>query len=778
MTPLIAVLLLSAATTAAAVPPAAESSTGAAPLVGRVLDSSGAAVPDALVTVRDIGSGEERVLRTAADGRFEITVVVPGARYRVHAVAPRFSPVVREVAAGAATPFDLVLSPAALSEEVTVRADGGFVARQTAAATKTDTPLIETPQSVSVVSRERLEAQAVQHVQEALRYTAGVRAETYGYDNRGDWATVRGASFGQYVDGLQMLFGSYNNTRPDPFTLERVDVLRGPSSVLYGQGTIGGVVNLTTKRPLAAGRRQATVQVGSHDRRQLAVDVTGPLAGGKMLYRVVAVGRDSGTQVDLVSDDRKLVAPSLTWRPGENTSLTLLANVQKDMSGSSVGFFPWEGTLLPAENGPIPTNTFISEPGFDEYIARQRAAGWVFEHRFGTRIVLRQNLRYNASETSYQSIYSRFGPRPTLNADKRTIDRTIWVSKPEMRSVLPDTHVMATFSTGGLQHTVLAGVDYQRATITGRTASGVAPAIDVYAPVYGNFTAPALTEMPRSTQRQIGFYAQDQIKVGGRWAALVGLRRDHAEGETAGNAQSRRDDRATTGRVGLVYLAPRGLAPYVSYAESFQPLGGFDVYNVPFKPRRGAQWEAGLKIQPARAGTFVTAAVFDLRDVNRKTPDPANPANSVQIGEARVRGAELEAAASLASGWDAVGSYSYADSEVTGSNGADLGKRLASTPAHMAALWTTYRLALGGGKSARLGGGVRYVGTSYDGMDAHAVPAVTLVDATAAYEAGRWRLSLNAANLADKAYVSTCLARGDCFYGSRRTVTATLDCRF
>jgi iron complex outermembrane receptor protein len=774
----IAVTLLLAITPApAAIAATPDPSTNPSAVAGRVLDSTGAAISDTPVTVRDLRTGEERVVRSGADGRFEI-VLAAGGRYRVRAEAPGFTAAAREVTAGTVDALELTLSPASLSEEVTVTSDAGVGSRHGSTATKTDTPLIETPQSVSVVTRERLDAQAVQHVQEALRYTAGVRAETYGYDNRGDWAIVRGASFGQYVDGLQMLFGSYNNTRPDPFTLERVDVLRGPSSVLYGQGTIGGVVNLTTKRPLAAGRRHVALQTGNHGRRQLALDVTGPLRHGTLLYRLVAVGRDSGTQVDHVSDDRLLVSPSVTWRPGTNTSLTLLANIQKDDSGSSVGFFPWEGTLLPAENGPIPTHTFISEPGFDEYVARQRAAGWAFEHRFGPGLVVRQNFRYSASETSYQSIYSRFNPRPTLNADKRTIDRTLYVNKPEARSVLPDTHVQATFATGAVHHRVLAGFDYQHATITARTASGIAPAIDVYAPLYGNFTEPVLTDSPKSTQSQRGIYAQDQIKVGGRWTALVGLRRDQAEGETAGNAQSRRDDAAATGRVGLVYLSPSGVAPYVSYAESFQPLGGFDIYNVPFKPRRGAQWEAGVKLQPARSGAFVTAALFDLRDTNRKTPDPANPANSIQVGEARVRGAELEAAARLASGWDVLGSYSYTDSEITESHSADLGKRLASTPEHLASLWTTYRLAIGGRTNLRAGGGVRYVGTSYDGMDAHPVPAVTLVDATAAYETGAWRLSFNAANLADKTYVSTCLARGDCFYGSRRTITATLECRF
>lgn len=658
----------------------------------------------------------------------------------------------------------------------------GYVAERALSATKTDTPIIETPQAITVITRDRIEAQGAQTVQDALRYTAGLTPDPFGLDNRGDWSLVRGVQPVQYQDGLRMLFGNYNNTRPDPYALERIEVLKGPSSVLYGQSSIGGVVNLVSKRPLPYTQREVQVQLGNYNRRQLAVDFTGPVdEAGVVSYRLVALGRDSDTQVDHVTDDRMLLAPSLTIRPSANTSLTLLVNLQEDASGSSVGFFPWRGTVLPAPNGRIPTNTFISEPGWDEYKAKQAAAGYAFEHRFDDTWTVRQNLRYSHSEVSYQSIYSAF-PRPNINPDGRTINRTVYLNKPTADAFNVDTMAEARLRTGPLAHTVLFGVEYQHVDFGGRTAvpgSGVAAPIDVYDPVYGNFRAPALTNIAETIQKQTGVYVQDQIKFAERWNVIVGARKDWVKSDTENTPANKLDTDATTYRAALLYHAPNGLAPYVSYAESFQPINGFNFYNQPFKPTEGKQYEIGLKYQPRGINALLTVALYDLREQNRRTPDPVNPLNSVQTGEAHVRGIELEGQASLSRRWDVIATYAYTDAEISQSNNAaELGKRLASVPEHVASLWSTYRFNIGNVPGFIVGGGVRYIGSSWDGTDTIETPAVTLFDAMLGYEQGPWRVALNGTNLADKVYETTCLARGDCFYGSRRTVMATATYRF
>lgn len=649
----------------------------------------------------------------------------------------------------------------------------GYRAKRSASANKTDTPLNETPQSISVIPRAQIEDQGAANLQDAMRYSAGVFANTFGFDNRGDWARIRGTDFAQYQDGLRTLFGFYNNVRPDVWGLERVEVIKGPASVLYGQGSFGGLVNLVSKRPQAEAQKQIEVSVGSHNRKQLALDLTGPLnADGTLLYRLIALGRDSGTQVNHVPDDRQLLAPSIMWQPNARASVRFYAHRQKDESGSSVGFFPWQGTLLPAPLGRIPTSTFISEPGFDEFKADQKAAGLEASWQFSDNFTLRHHLRKSDSDVSYKSLYSRFGPRPTLKADG-SIDRTIYNAQNEAESLTADTQLEARWRSGALQSTVLAGWDMQDVTLGGAQASASAPAINVYAPVYGNFTPLTPTPIASTKQEQSGLYLQYQGKWAERWIGVAGVRRDHAESITGSSAATRLDTRATSGRLGAAYAHPSGWTPYVSWSESFLPVAGVNFFGQAYKPQTATQKELGVKYQTPDGAASFTAALYDIQETNRRTPDPANPLNQVQTGEVRSKGLELEAVAALSKAVDLVAAYSRIDARITKSNGADLGKRLASVPEYQASLWTRYKFALAQGQFS-VGGGVRYVGPSWDGRDILETPSFTLLDAMLGYETGPWKASLTVNNLADKVHVTTCLNRGDCFYGMRRTVMANL----
>ncbi|MGH8808267.1 MAG: TonB-dependent siderophore receptor, partial [Noviherbaspirillum sp.] len=630
-----------------------------------------------------------------------------------------------------------------------------------------------------VVPRALIEDIGAQTLQDTLRYVPGVRSDAYGFDNRGDWALIRGTAFTQYQDGLKMLFGNYNNTRPDPYALERVEVVRGPASVLYGQGGFGGLVNMVSKRPLAETQREIVAELGSHNRKQLAVDLTGAAnADGSLLYRLVALGRDSDTQVDYVPDDRVLLAPSLTWKPNAATAVTVYANLQDDQSGSSVGFFPWRGTLFDAPNGRIPTNTFISEPGYDDYRAKQRAFGYELAHQISPVWTVHQNVRQSDSDVTYKSLYSRFAPRPTLNADNRTINRTIIHQENEADTLTADTQLQAKWQSGRFDNVFLAGVDYQKSILGGARGSGNAPAIDVYAPVYGNFTPIAIAPISETVQRQTGIYLQEQLKFDRRWLGVLGLRRDWAKSDTANTPASRLDTEATSKRFGFGYLADGGWMPYLSYSESFSPIGGVDLFGRPFKPQTSDQREAGIKYQPAGSGNSYSAALFDIRETNRRTPDPTTPGNSIQIGAARSKGLELEALFGLTRALDVVATYAYTDAKVTRANSAEQGKRIASVPEHTASLWTRYRFALAGAPGFMGGFGARYVGESWDGLDSVRTPGVTLFDALFGYEQGPWRVALNIVNLADKVHVTTCLSRGDCFYGNRRSVAARVAYRF
>lgn len=408
------------------------------------------------------------------------------------------------------------------------RGDGpveGYVAKRSVSATKTDTPIIETPQSISVITADRIRDQGSLTIQDSLRYVSGMRGEAYGFDSRGDFSLVRGVSPTIFLDGLQQSVGSYTNTRTDPFTLERVEVIKGPSSMLYGQSSVGGLLNLVSKRPQAERRNELQLQYGSFDRKQIAFDSTGPLDDdGTLLYRVVAIGRDSQTQVDHTQDNRLVFMPSLTWRPNEQFEWTLMANVQKDDGGTTSGFLPHHGTVLSAPYGEIGSERFVSEPGFDEYDTEQKALTSQMSWRLDDTWTLRQNLRWQKSKVSYQTMY---GWPPVLGADERTVNRVWSVSKPEVTIWTADHQAESRFDTGALQHTLLMGVDYRHAVTDSRSARGVATPLDLYDPVYGTFDPSGITlsDVPQQRAVQKGLYVQDQIRLD-KWLATLGLRKD------------------------------------------------------------------------------------------------------------------------------------------------------------------------------------------------------------------------------------------------------------
>lgn len=648
----------------------------------------------------------------------------------------------------------------------------GYKARNAATATKTDTPLAETPQAVTVITRDQIVDQGATGVQDALNYAAGVRSNAYGLDSRSDNVRIRGALPDQYQDGLRRLFDWYTSTtRTDPFTLERIEVLRGPASMLFGQGTTGGVINMVSKRPQAARQGEIGVQPGSYGRKQVQADLTGPLtADGEWLYRLVAVGRDSDTQVDHVPDDRALFAPSLTWRPSAATSLTLQAQWQKDKSGSTSQFFPWEGVLLPNPNGPIPDDRFIGEPGFDRYDSEGRSIGWLFEHRFDDRWTVRHNLRYSRNDVDYFSLYGDSFVLPGGWAadpvNRRVLGRFVDATRTRVKMLAADQHVQGDFTTGSVRHKLLAGIDLVRYTKDVSSffdvpayLGGTAPSIDVYDPVYAGYALPGpLQPNPQSGVRQGGVYLQDQLRIG-NWIVVAGLRHDRATSTLQGTPDA--ETSATTRRLGILHAFPSGWSPYVSYSESFTPLAPVSRFGgvIRLAPLRGKQWEAGVKYEPAGSRFAASAAAYTLEEKNQVLDDGLSVS---QAGVTRTKGLELEWKGRITNAFDLVAHYNY----------TDVDPALEQLPEHQAALWGKYRFALGGRPGFSAGAGVRWMSAFQDGA-APTTPSVALLDLMFAYETAHWRYALNVQNATDKRYVSTCLSRGDCWFGARRNIVAT-----
>ncbi|MBB3177289.1 TonB-dependent siderophore receptor [Variovorax sp. Sphag1AA] len=655
----------------------------------------------------------------------------------------------------------------------------GYRARNAASATKTDTPLSETPQSVTIVTRDEMIDQGATNIQDALNYAAGVRSDAYGLDSRTDSALVRGGNPDEYLDGLRKNFDWYtSNARTDPYTLERIEVLRGPSAMLFGQGSTAGVVNMVSKRPQAETQREVGMQFGSWNRKQLQADLTGPLTeDGQWLYRLIAVARNSDTQVDYVPDDRQLIAPSLTWRPNAQTSLTLQALYQKDKTGSTSQFFPWEGVVLPNPNGQLPTSRFIGEPGYDRYNTERSTAGWLFEHKFNDDWSVRQNLRFARNNVDYTGFYGDSFTEPGGWAgdpvNKRLFGRFWDSSITKVNLLTTDQNIEGRFNTGALEHQVLTGVDYARYSMNKRSASdypiylgGNQPLIDAYAPVYGvPFPTQELVDSPKSTQRQVGVYLQDQMKFAKNWIVIAGVRNDDVSNGLEGSDDEKSN--ATSKRFALMYAADNGISPYISYGESFTPVAGLNANDQRFTPQRGKQWEGGIKYLPNDKPIAFAAAVYDLREDNRLILDPNGGTDYVQAGSTKTRGAEFEFKATLAKAWDLVAFYNY----------TDLDPQLTQVPRNQAAVWAKYRFALVGVPGFSVGAGVRWMSSFKDGV-APETPAVTLLDAMVAYETAKWRFALNISNLTDKVYSSVCLSRGDCWYGARRNAIASASYRF
>ncbi|GAB4548737.1 MAG: TonB-dependent siderophore receptor [Ruegeria sp.] len=670
-------------------------------------------------------------------------------------------------------------------EQITIEgqtSDGFFgesVETNSGTIMKTGDPIAETPRSVSVVTEQQIQQRGARTVEDALKYTVGVTAGQWGVDARSDWSLVRGFSPTTLHDGLPARYGYYNDTTPEPFMLNSVSVLRGPASGLYGSGSVGGVVNTTSKTAAQDAPNLWQLQVGSFDRVQGALDVSGDLnESGTLRYRFVGVARDSKTQVDYSQDDVLALAPSITWRPSEDTELTILGNYQDADRSPLIQFASLYGTLLPATgfgNGTfLPNNLFVGEPGFDKFESEQRSITTMFKHRFNPVWSMNANFRYLEGEAEYQHAWWAFDNIGTgrYNPDG-TINRTFYRAENELKTLALDTYATAEYTLGEVQMRTILGASYSRGTYDSDFGYGVQVApIDPFNPVYTGFNPITVTDTPGTSVDEWGVYAQNRATFD-RWIFDFGLRYGGIETGTSngsfGATTAAAKDSKWTGNAAIMYLFDNGLAPYVSYATSFQQDAiGADVNGNAFDPTEGEQIELGVKYQPAGTATLLSAAVFDLTKSNLLVADPVNPGFQIQTGEASSRGFEFEAYHSFGE-VSVQAAYTYLDTE----NAA--GFEIAQVPEHAASLWLNY--APKGLPGWQFGGGVRYNGAAWDGVGIQETPAYTLFDTAIAYEQDNWRLALNVSNLTDERYVTTCQS-GSCYFGEGRNVALTLTSNF
>lgn len=739
-------------------------------------------------------------------------------------------------------------SPALAQEGGTVTRDTDIIVIATGqssaiSASKAERPIIESPQTISIVNREEMDIRAVSTVGDALAYTAGVNVESSGIDSRTDEITVRGFGAGgfssnnNFVDGLRLPNGGqWTRTQFDPFGMQQVEVLKGPSSVLYGQTAPGGIINIVTKRPAQDFHGEAMLQAAGFTdlgrwQFQAAGDVGGRLnASGTLSARLVGLVRDGQTQINKTSNSRYYISPSLTWAPTDDISWTLLGQYQRDEGGSTYQFLPMTGTLLPSNGGRIALDEYLGEPDWNVYDRDQILIGSFFRANLNESISFRNSVRYthmssfyrvtvlsgdtlNATTPNAATCAARLAAYPGAFAGcipGQTIGRRAVQGVGESDGVAIDTSLQAKFSTGPIEHVLLAGVDYfytdwehyrDLVRLTGLPPGEVEPLIDIYNPVprgsshyAANLTPQVYTEVESD---QLGLYVQDQVKIGGL-RLTIGGRQDWSRDDQTNAINGQRftnEADAFTWQAGAVYLFDNGLAPYLSYSESFQPqVSDTDTNSagVPFVPTTGQQYEGGIRFEPKGAHAYFTLGAYQITQQNISTPDDNNACAAgiscqFQTGEVRVRGIEFEARASTSIGLTAMGSVTRTWSKVTETTiDSQLGNRVIQTPEWLASAFVDYRLPEGALHGLGVGGGVRYTGKSWgDANNLYQLPGHTLFDLFMRYDFGSLTpsldglsLSVNARNLTDKTYVATCTGPSSCYYGSGRAVTARIRYRW
>jgi iron complex outermembrane receptor protein len=672
--------------------------------------------------------------------------------------------------------------PMSTVQEVVVTAPH-YVPTTNTSATKIAIPLIETPQSITVINRDQIDVLNVQNLSQAVRYTAGVAGENYGSDERYDWLTQRGFAPVEYINGLQAPVNSNSNTGIDLWGAESVEVLKGPSGVLYGQTPPGGLVNLTLRHPQAAFSAELQGQYGSFDDKQIAGDVTGSIVGDGVLEgRLTVLARDRDTQANRVTAKRLYIAPALTWNIDPDTRLTFLSYFQGDkIHGDGGGFLPAQGTYLPNPNGKIPVDFNAGDPDYNRFNRDEYSLGYEFEHKFSHALTLKQSLAYSSNKDDFHSLYGA-----GLQPDLQTLNRNIFVYPETTKQLAVDTRAEIRGSTGPIDHVGLVGVDVRDMRYSndfGFAWGAAVPTINVFHPVYGQTVVdPTLYRNTREHMVETGVYGQDELKFG-QWRLTLSAREDWLHTTNAGVKPV--DDTAFTYRAGLNYVFHNGLAPYAAYSTSFLPTTGADFYNHPFVPSTGNQVELGVKYEPRflphDVKMFNTLAVYDLVQDHVLTNDPDSvnhPFSSVQTGQVEVKGVEVESVARIHESLNFNFAYAYTDSKVT-KDTYNAGKQLPVVAPQKVSALVDYTWQQGWIRGFGLGVGVRYLSSAY-GDPANTLPTgdVTLFDAMLHYNWEKWKIAVNASNLFDKTYVQRCSTLDQCFYGLRRDVTVTLDRKF
>ncbi|MEO5955215.1 MAG: TonB-dependent receptor [Nitrospiraceae bacterium] len=693
--------------------------------------------------------------------------------------------------------------PEIVVKEVRQRADDtqSYVAEEASTATRTDTPIRDVPQSIQVITRKVIEEQRSFRLQNTLENISGINATESAaslYDSliiRGFTATDRS----YFRNGLLDPFAQF--TASDTYNVRRLEVLKGPAAVLYGQGDPGGVINVVTNKPLPDAAYSSNVTLGNFHFYRSEFDATGPLNADKtVLYRLNVAGQKAGSFIDYANRDLVAIAPSVTWLMSHRTTLTVDADYLRRWSNDPYGL-PAQGTFLPNINGPIPRNRSVTLGDFSTLNRTSYRVGYDLTHQFNDQWSIRNAFRHSIVEDDRNNLYAGGF---SLDPDQRTFQR-FQVLQPALARRHANsmvTNVVGHLRFLEMDHTLLTGVELrQEKTDQFVFTSALAPPLDLFAPDYS--LAPSPFDGDRvslqADNKSAGFYVQDQVSILQNLKFMGGLRFDYVHQFTQSVTSSAdSDNHAVSPRLGLVYQPIEPLSLYTSWTKGFQPNSpsSFNPNGSLFKPERSTQYEVGMKAFMFDNRLAATLAWFHLTRENLLTPSP-DPAQaiqgfSVQTGEQRSQGVELDVTAQLAAGWSVIAGYAYTDAEVTKDNDPTLiSKRLANVPYNKFTLWSTYHVQEGVLRGFGVGGGVFAYSSRNASIfgDQNEMPGYLRADGALYYnhdlQQGNWlgaksvNMALNMRNILDQRYIATSYnGSSQFFFGEPRTVLATVGLRF
>lgn len=671
----------------------------------------------------------------------------------------------------------------------------GYTSYSAHGATKTDTPRIETPQTENVVTRQQIQDQGSRTINEALRYTPGVFTGLAGASSRQTAVSLRGFSGGDvnntFLDGLRLLSdpGGYSNIQINPFFLERIDVVKGPNSVLYGRAQPGGLVNFTTKKPLD--KRQGHVQFygGSFDTFGGGIDLTGPLPDADWgSYRLVGSAETSDTQYDVVKRERYTLMPEVRLDFTKDTKLLLQAYLQHEPDGGFHGSVPYDLGVNNSRFGrTVDADWVDTSAGNSKFERDEYLVSYKLTHKINDNVTLTSKARYSKVSVDLAQVYQN-----GFNGNGANLTRYYTGAREDLDAFSIDNNARIDFETGPVDHQVLVGLGYQRRDNDVRYASAAATPLDPFDPDYsGNAIVGNADFKPANDRalRQIGAYFQDQMEWN-RWHLVLGGRQDYLERSYKNGTtgiRNTRNDNAFSGRAALLYKSRVGISPYVSYSEGFNPSAYTPAGDNIAPPTQSHQYEFGVKYEPNGINALLTLALYDLTQENVQQRTAVIPPNFINAGDIESRGVEFSAKANLTDKLHLAATYSYKDIEYqddVSQPGVAIqaGNTPVRTPQQQASLWLAYDFPF----SVRAGLGGRYVGESYaDGANTAKVPDYAVADAFASFDLGVLTPSfdgasirVNANNILDKKYVQSCFSKTNCYYGAERNVTATLDYKF